>query len=305
MQVVGEGEPSRHPSFLAAAAEGGGRADLRGPAVFGLPALFSPEAVASVPGAADQTADGGDEAAALAPVEKPVEAGAGGRAGAGGKSALALTTVHLWRVECRQLFADLWRLQPEVLLHLLDQLLAGGVGDGAGDASEGGAAAAPGAAPCQQAAPGAAPLGGTTGDKDGQQERARLLRLRSKIAAVAATVDRTTRSICTTVRRVACQIKQRRLQAPAGWMTRLTKCDRPTYLCPPASGTPAVCHAPPPASAALGSPLLLTSLLCRPTLCCHACCPISCYAIHLQRRLRVCFTDNLTLRCTTSPRPQL
>lgn len=189
MQVVGEGEPSRHPSFLAAAAEGGGRADLRGPAVFGLPALFSPEAVASVPGAADQTADGGDEAAALAPVEKPVEAGAGGRAGAGGKSALALTTVHLWRVECRQLFADLWRLQPEVLLHLLDQLLAGGVGDGAGDASEGGAAAAPGAAPCQQAAPGAAPLGGTTGDKDGQQERARLLRLRSKIAAVAATVE--------------------------------------------------------------------------------------------------------------------
>ena len=153
------------------------------------PALFSPEAVASVPGAADQTADGGDEAAALAPVEKPVEAGAGGRAGAGGKSALALTTVHLWRVECRQLFADLWRLQPEVLLHLLDQLLAGGVGDGAGDASEGGAAAAPGAAPCQQAAPGAAPLGGTTGDKDGQQERARLLRLRSKIAAVAATVE--------------------------------------------------------------------------------------------------------------------
>lgn len=105
-------------------------ADFCGPAVVGLAALFSPEATcgSSSPGASldgDKAAadgngsdsDGGGKPAATtaAPLALPPR---------WEQRALALTGAHLWRVDSRQLYADLVGRAPEVLLHLVQRLLA-------------------------------------------------------------------------------------------------------------------------------------------------------------------------------------
>ena len=110
-----------------------GRVDFSGPAVIGMSALFCPAAMAA-PEEDNGSADGGSSAKE-APQDGPGVAGGDGAAGGGGprsswqpsndwqQRAVALTECHLWRVDSRQLFGDLRKHHPLLLLSLVRQLL--------------------------------------------------------------------------------------------------------------------------------------------------------------------------------------
>ena len=126
-----------------------GSAEFSGPAVIGLSALFG--AAVGEGGEAAAPGNGGGGGAATAGSSGEAVAGNGGAtmAGSGGsgkggsessggseggrggegldyhwqQDAVALTTCHLWRINCRKLYCDLRAEQPAVLLSLLRRLL--------------------------------------------------------------------------------------------------------------------------------------------------------------------------------------
>lgn len=125
----------------------GSRINFSGPAVIGIAALFSPAACQHqddrrLAAVAPQQAsdDDGDSSSSSSsggsshagPIEDPID----DDASAWQQHALALTECHLWRINCRQLYAALRQSQPAVLLHLVRRLLgtlgvrAGGGGGG-------------------------------------------------------------------------------------------------------------------------------------------------------------------------------
>lgn len=142
MRVVHKGDETRVRRHAV-----GSRINFSGPAVIGIAALFSPAACQHqddrrLAAVAPQQAsdDDGDSSSSSSsggsshagPIEDPID----DDASAWQQHALALTECHLWRINCRQLYAALRQSQPAVLLHLVRRLLgtlgvrAGGGGGG-------------------------------------------------------------------------------------------------------------------------------------------------------------------------------